>query len=299
MPPTGATSVSTRSPIRCHEAQAPACATAKLASTLAAGMTRDEAMAQPRFLVVFDGRLVEGADPARVKANLAQVFKTEVAKVEPLFAGRRAVIKRGLDETTARKYQAVLARAGAVVELIEEGGQPPASTPPPAAEPAAPPARPRPASPPAAPGPGPEPQAGLKPDARPETGAPGAADRPGTASAPESATPASAPRDDAAREGPTRAELAEAGRAPPPRVARGTPSVPDDLSMAEPGALLVDGPRGNQTPDIDTSHLSLAEPGAELGEHQPRPAPEFDLSGLELAPPGTPMGGDDGPPRRQ
>ena len=61
------------------------------------GVTSDlvEIVAETDFQVVFDGQLIEGADPDQVKANIAKLFKIEVSKVGPLFSGRRTVVKRG------------------------------------------------------------------------------------------------------------------------------------------------------------------------------------------------------------
>lgn len=180
-------------------------------------------MAEPDFQVVFDGQLVEGADPAEVKANIAKLFKMEIAKVEPLFSGRRTVVKRGLDEAAAQKYRIAFERAGAVATIVD----------------------------------------------------------------PSEMTPA-----EAGDEGPNRLEIAEASRAPPPLIARGLPSAPDDMTMADAGAMLMDEPSTVEAPVIDTSHLTLSEPGVDLGEHEKVAAPEFDLSAFELAPPGTTLSDD-------
>jgi hypothetical protein len=74
-------------------------------------------MSDNTFEIVFHGVLVPGADPAQVKRNFAALFKTEAAKVEPLFSGKRFVIKKGLDQATALKYQKALREAGAVVQV--------------------------------------------------------------------------------------------------------------------------------------------------------------------------------------
>lgn len=68
------------------------------------------------FEIVFKGELEPNADPAVVKANLARLFQIDAARVDALFAGRR-VLKTGLDEAAAEKYRAVMARAGARVEV--------------------------------------------------------------------------------------------------------------------------------------------------------------------------------------
>ena len=110
-----------------------------------------------QFNVVFKGDLVKGATVDQVKSNLAKLFKADPAKLEHLFAGKAVIIKKGLDLAGADKYESVLRRAGAIVELLEvgagtsekgpaENGQsaapeeaiPPAQSTPPAAPPQAP-----------------------------------------------------------------------------------------------------------------------------------------------------------------
>jgi len=71
-----------------------------------------------RFEIVFDGHLVEGAQPERVKANLGKLFQADEARLELLFSGRRLVLKNNLDEQTAEKYRATLERAGAVASVV-------------------------------------------------------------------------------------------------------------------------------------------------------------------------------------
>ncbi len=75
-------------------------------------------MSENTFEVAFEGRLAEGADLQKVKSNLARLFKTDVARIEGMFSGKRVVIKRGVDERTARNYQLALGKAGAVAEVI-------------------------------------------------------------------------------------------------------------------------------------------------------------------------------------
>ncbi len=74
-------------------------------------------MADATFDVVFQGQLIAGADPAQVRANLAKLFKAEPARIEALFSGS-TVIKKAVDDVTARHYQAALAKAGAAVTLV-------------------------------------------------------------------------------------------------------------------------------------------------------------------------------------
>lgn len=76
-------------------------------------------MADQQFNVVFKGELVKGASAEQVKNNLAKLFKAEPSKLDNLFTGKAVIIKKGLDLAGADKYQAVLRRAGAVVELVD------------------------------------------------------------------------------------------------------------------------------------------------------------------------------------
>ena len=76
------------------------------------------AMEGQRFAVVFSGRIVDGADPQRVRENLARLFKVDAAKVDLMFSGKPVLIKKDIDEAKARSYQAALWKAGAVVELV-------------------------------------------------------------------------------------------------------------------------------------------------------------------------------------
>ena len=76
-------------------------------------------MSDQQFHIVFKGELVKGASAEQVQNNLAKLFKAEPAKLNHLFAGKAVIIKKGLDRAGADKYEAVLRRAGAVVEVVE------------------------------------------------------------------------------------------------------------------------------------------------------------------------------------
>ncbi len=76
-------------------------------------------MAEPLFDIAFSGQLMPGADPAAVKLKLAALFKADAARIDALFT-TRTFIKKGVDESTARNYQAALAKAGAQVEMVPQ-----------------------------------------------------------------------------------------------------------------------------------------------------------------------------------
>lgn len=82
-------------------------------------------MSDSSYEVVFTGRIAAGADLARVKANLAMLFKIEPARVDAMFTGKPVVIKKRLDEATARKYQAAMQKAGAIAEVVGGQSEPP------------------------------------------------------------------------------------------------------------------------------------------------------------------------------
>jgi len=69
------------------------------------------------YEVAFSGQIAEGADLDKVKANVAQMFKADDAKLAQLFSGKRVVIKKDIDKQTALKYQAALTKAGALCEV--------------------------------------------------------------------------------------------------------------------------------------------------------------------------------------
>jgi hypothetical protein len=209
--------------------------------------------------VVFTGVIVPGRDQAQVRRNLAALFKTEPAKIEPLFSGKRFVIKKGLDEATALKYQQALREAGAIVHIEPVAASPEAASKPvsaPAAHPAISPA-------PAAPAP--QAPRGLE----------ATIDPPGVRLvAPERIE---APHIDTSHlhMDPPGVVLVPPLETPPLAVDL------SGLSVAEPGVTLVEHP---VTPEIrvDTSALSLAAPGVQLVEPNNMTTPDIDTSKLSL-----------------
>jgi hypothetical protein len=71
-----------------------------------------------QFEIIFRGDIQFGQNLVDVKARLQQLFKIDTAKVEALFTGKPVVLKRGLDKVSAEKYQDVLSKAGALIELV-------------------------------------------------------------------------------------------------------------------------------------------------------------------------------------
>lgn len=90
-------------------------------------------MAEGEYQVVFRGELVGDRPEQTVKQQLAALFKMPAAKVEALFSGKPVVVKRNLDQATARKFEAAFRKTGAVCELRgpqgAESGAAPAAAP--------------------------------------------------------------------------------------------------------------------------------------------------------------------------
>ncbi len=85
-------------------------------------------MSEDRFDLSFDGTLTPGADPAEVRQRLMAAFKLDEGSVERLFRGHTVIVKRRVDAATARQFQQVFARAGAMVNLAPAGPEHPRET---------------------------------------------------------------------------------------------------------------------------------------------------------------------------
>lgn len=96
-------------------------------------------MAEPQLEIVFRGDIAFGENLADVKERLRDLFKADDEQLQRLFSGRPIVIRRGLDNAAAERYQQALNKAGAVVEVrpaSAAGDKQPLAEQPPVAEPA-------------------------------------------------------------------------------------------------------------------------------------------------------------------
>ncbi len=71
------------------------------------------------YNLIFHGEIIEGASLDEVKSNLARLFKADTAKTEALFSGKKIIIKKNLDAESAKKYLAILKKAGAVIKAVK------------------------------------------------------------------------------------------------------------------------------------------------------------------------------------
>ena len=206
-----------------------------------------------RFQVVLTGDLLGGADPERVTANLARLFKMPEAKARQLLGGGPRVVKKDADEATARKFQVALRQAGAHCEL--KPVNPPAAAPEDAGR--------------AAPAGTPAPQAPPEPAARPATFEARAPAGGGSNVEPS-------PVGSAGQDG---ADLETVGT-----IRTGGAGFTGAFKVAPVGTDLDPGGRPEPAPAPDVSHLSMAEPGADLEtlkRDEPPVAP--DISHLSLS----------------
>jgi uncharacterized protein YbjQ (UPF0145 family) len=79
-------------------------------------------MADAKYNLVFEGKVIKGQDPAKVKKNLMTLLKSDEKAIERLFSGRPSIIKKNMDQQTAAKYQEAMNRAGAQckIETVQE-----------------------------------------------------------------------------------------------------------------------------------------------------------------------------------
>jgi TM2 domain-containing membrane protein YozV len=80
-------------------------------------------MSDKKYRVIFKGDVAAGVQINEVKQKLAASFKTDIAKIDKLFSGKRKVIKKGADLETCEKVKKAFERAGAIC-FIEPDQEP-------------------------------------------------------------------------------------------------------------------------------------------------------------------------------
>lgn len=217
-----------------------------------------------RFEIAFAGQLVPGADPVKVKANLAKLFQADEQRIALLFSGRRIVIKTGLDAATAEKYRATIERAGAVVEVAEVAATEQVAAVRSAAGDSA---------------------AGVPVAGNPAAGTP-APESPGS-EPPAEAAPQSAPTASAADTGTPQTTAASGKRLLPRDEYMAAFSEVDapDFDIAPVGADLLEEKAEVAELPLDLSEFSLAPVGSDMGQQKAPPAaPAPDTSHIKLQP---------------
>ncbi len=72
------------------------------------------------FQIVFKGELIDGFDPAAVRASAARRLKAAPEQIDRVFSGTRAILKKGLTEELAQRYLTELQRIGMLVFVEPE-----------------------------------------------------------------------------------------------------------------------------------------------------------------------------------
>ena len=221
-------------------------------------------MSEKSYQIIVTGELMEGTYLPDVKTKLAALFNTPAERLDPLFSGKRVVIKKGLGEDAAQKYQAAVQGAGlrCVAEAMAVEAPPaPAAV--------------------ASAGPSLAPVGTILVDA-PSVAAPqidtSAFDVAPVGATMDESPPVTAPDIDTGNisVAPVGGDLVEH---PPPAA----PDIDTSaLSVAPPGSQLVEAEMVTP-PAIDISDLDMAPVGSDMGEDKPGDAPPPpDTSHLKL-----------------
>ena len=72
------------------------------------------------YRLVFRGKYLPGLTPDEVHANVAQLFRAPVEKVQELLASAPAVIKRNIEVDQGNRYLEALAEVGLITHLEPE-----------------------------------------------------------------------------------------------------------------------------------------------------------------------------------
>ncbi len=80
-------------------------------------MSTDADAGDGDYEVVFSGETYSGADVDIVKAALGRLFGQSTATIEHMFAAGEVVIKTGISREHAQRYQAEMAKAGAIARV--------------------------------------------------------------------------------------------------------------------------------------------------------------------------------------
>lgn len=74
-------------------------------------------MAEQAMNVIFRGDIVLGHNLAEVKARFAQLFKLPPEKLDTYFSGRPVALKKSCDLVTAEKFKQALTQIGCIVQI--------------------------------------------------------------------------------------------------------------------------------------------------------------------------------------
>lgn len=209
-------------------------------------------MSEPRFQIVFRGKLLAGFDLAQVRGNLAKLFRVDEARIGAMLAQPKWVVKAGLDKAGAQRFQEALRDAGMMVAVMNDV---------PAAAPVA----------------------AQGPSAAVATPAPTSTSVPQPVSAAVSVVPAPAAiaGDRAVPVSSITAGVADTPLAVKPAVKAFEPDL-SAFSLAPVGAVIVEKVVKPQARQYDLSQFTVAAPGTQLVEKVRVKAAEIDTSAMRI-----------------
>lgn len=73
---------------------------------------------ETKFKIVFEGEIRAGEELETVKKRVAELFKVDSSKIEPLFSGKSMVIKNVDELGKGMKYVAALREAGMISRIV-------------------------------------------------------------------------------------------------------------------------------------------------------------------------------------
>jgi len=73
---------------------------------------------ETKFKIVFEGEIRAGEELNTVKQRVAELFRVETPKIEPLFCGHPVVIKNVDELAKGMKYVEVLRQAGVISRIV-------------------------------------------------------------------------------------------------------------------------------------------------------------------------------------
>ena len=216
-------------------------------------------MSDPLFQIIFRGKLLSGFTLEQARANLAQLFRTDEARIGTMLAQPKWVIKAGVSKETAQKIQEALRNAGLMVAVMIDDAA----------------------------------SAALAAGSSATSAAPPVATAPAVAAPVAPVQPAQAATVKMASVAPINAVIdapsADAPLAVKPKVAAFEPDL-SSFSLAAVGAIIdSSGPKKAER-SFALEQFSLASPGAQLIEKKPIAAKPIDTSGLSLVAAEIPKG---------
>ncbi|QTA83077.1 UPF0145 [Desulfonema limicola] len=83
-------------------------------------------MSEKTYKLIFEGKIIQGHDPAQVKKHIKSLFKTSDKGLEHLFSGKPVVVKKNMDQKTAMKYNQAVKKAGGmcIIEVEKKSSLP-------------------------------------------------------------------------------------------------------------------------------------------------------------------------------